>query len=128
MTVCSTVGGPRSLESRRLAVRPRERGRTDVASARISLMKPEPRIFTRTHWLEVARILAVGGVAAMYWRGVVPLPVLLGAVAVGLYPLVKKGARDLVREREIGTEIFITLATVIALIGREYVAAAILLA
>jgi len=91
-------------------------------------MKPEPRISTRAHWLEVARILAVSGVAAIYWRHLVALPVLLGAVAVGLYPLVKKGVRDLVRERKIGTEIFITLATVIALIGREYVAAAILLA
>src|SRR5262249_48183743 len=34
---------------------------------------------------------------------------------------------DLIHERRVGTEIFVTLATLIAMIGREYVAGAILL-
>jgi Zn2+/Cd2+-exporting ATPase len=34
---------------------------------------------------------------------------------------------DLVRERKIGTEIFVTIATIIAMLGREYIAGAVLM-
>src|SRR5215217_1655184 len=84
-------------------------------------------LMTRARWLEVARIVGVGVVVLLYRLGYVPLPVLLAAVVVGLYPLVKTGVLDLIRERKIGTEIFVTVATVIALIGGEYVAAAVLM-
>lgn len=77
--------------------------------------------------VEIGRIFLVGLVSLLWWLELLPLGVLLGAVAVGLYPLVKKGLLDLVRERKIGTEIFVTVATVVALIGKEYVAAAVLL-
>lgn len=77
--------------------------------------------------VEIGRILLVGLVSLLWWLELQPLSVLLGAVAIGLYPLVKKGLLDIVRERKIGTEIFVTVATVVALIGREYVAAAVLL-
>ena len=50
--------------------------------------------------------------------------VLFACVAVGLYPLAKTGLFDLVREHKIGTEVFVTIATVIAMIGREYIAGA----
>ncbi len=84
-------------------------------------------LLTRDRWAEVGRILLVGLITLLYWQEVLPLGVLLAGVAVGLYPLVKTGVRDLVRERKIGTEIFVTVATVIALVGGEYVAAAVLM-
>src|SRR6266545_1827769 len=84
-------------------------------------------LITRERWLEVARILGTGFVILLYQRAVVSLAVLLVAVAVGLYPLVKTGILDLVHEHKIGTEIFVSLATVIAMIGGEYTAGAILM-
>jgi cation transport ATPase len=84
------------------------------------LMTPERRI-------EALRITAVGVITLLYWRQVVGLPVLLGAVAVGLYPLLKIGIEDLVKEHRIGTEIVVSLATGIALLGEEYVAASVLM-
>ncbi len=82
---------------------------------------------TRDRWVEVARIALTGSAALLYSRGWLPLPVLFGAVALGLYPLVKTALRDIAHERKIGTEVFITVATLIAMLGREYVAGSILL-
>jgi len=56
-------------------------------------------LLTRDRWVEIARILAVAAVILLYDRGLVGRPVLLAAVAFGLYPLVKTGVLDLVRER-----------------------------
>jgi len=84
-------------------------------------------LLTRERWIEIGRIVLVGVVSLLYWRQIVPLPVLLLAIPIGLYPLVKTGVIELVREHQIGTEIFVTVATVIALIGGEYVAAAVLM-
>lgn len=74
-----------------------------------------------------ARILLTGILVFLYWRGIVFLPVLLAAVAFGLYPLAKAGLEILVKKRQIGTEIFVTLATVVAMIGHEYVAGAVMM-
>lgn len=82
---------------------------------------------TRERWIEIGRILFVALITFLFWQGFVPLVVLLIAIPIGLYPLVKTGVLDLVRERKIGTEIFVTIATVIALVGGEYVAAAVLM-
>ncbi len=84
-------------------------------------------LLTRERWIEIARIIFVGVITLLYWQGVLPLPIHLIAIAIGLYPLVKTGVLDLIHERKIGTEIFVTVATVIALIGGEYVAAAVLM-
>src|SRR5215210_114995 len=90
--------------------------------------KPSFRaLLTRERWIEIARIIFVGLITLLYWLGVVPLPVLLIAIPIGLYPLVKTGVLDLVREHKVGTEIFVTIATLIALLGREYVAGAVLM-
>src|SRR5215212_345707 len=77
-------------------------------------------LMTRDRWIEVARIIGVGIVILLYSRGIVPLPVLLVAVGVGIYPLIKTGVLDLVHEHRIGTEIFVTIATGNALLGGEY--------
>ena len=84
-------------------------------------------LLTRDRWVEIARILGVAAVILLYESGIAPRTVLFAAVAVGLYPLMKTGVLDLVREHKIGTEIFVTIATLIAMIGGEYVAGAILM-
>jgi Zn2+/Cd2+-exporting ATPase len=96
---------------------------TTVAGSSTSLRT----LLTRQRWTEIARIVVVGVVILLYQQRVVPLPVLYAAVVLGLYPLARTGLLELVRERKIGTEIFVTIATAIAMIGGEYVAGAILM-
>ncbi|GMM97918.1 heavy metal translocating P-type ATPase [Microbacterium luteum] len=84
-------------------------------------------LMTRERWIEVARILLTGLVAFLYWRQLIPVPVLWVAVAVGLYRLVKTGLIDLFTERKIGTELFVTVATIFALVGGEEVAGSVLM-
>jgi heavy metal translocating P-type ATPase len=97
------------------------------SAARPALSPGISALMTRERWIEVARIVLSGLIALLYWRGLVPVEVLWGAVAVGLYPLVKTGMIDLVRERKIGTEIFVTIATLVAMLGAEFVAGAVLM-
>lgn len=84
-------------------------------------------LLNRERQIEIARIIIVAFVVLLYQRGVAPRGLLFAAVAFGLYPLVKTAILDLIHEKKIGTEIFVTLATVIAMIGREYSAGAILM-
>lgn len=84
-------------------------------------------LMTRERWIEVARIVATGLVSLLYWMNLVPIEVLWVAVAVGLYPLVKEGALALLHERKIGTELFVTVATLVAMFGGETVAGAVLM-
>ena len=84
-------------------------------------------LMTGHRWIEVGRILFTGSMALLFWCGLVPIQMLWAAVAVGLYPLVKTGVLDLIQERKIGTEIFVTVATLVALAGGETVAGAVLL-
>ncbi len=84
-------------------------------------------LMTRERWIEVGRIVLTGTIALLYWREMVPVQVLWVAVAVGLYPLVKRGLLDLIYERKVGTEIFVTIATLVAVLGGETVAGAVLM-
>ncbi|MDO8773838.1 MAG: cation-translocating P-type ATPase [Burkholderiaceae bacterium] len=84
-------------------------------------------LITRERWFEVSRIVLTGLIALLYWREMVPLEVLWFAVAMGLYPLVKTGVMDLIHERKVGTEIFVTIATLVAVLGGETVAGAVLM-
>ncbi|OYX36732.1 MAG: cadmium-translocating P-type ATPase [Caulobacterales bacterium 32-69-10] len=84
-------------------------------------------LMTRERWIELTRIVVTGAVALLFWRSLVPIQVLWVAVAVGLYPLVKTGLIDLFKERKIGTEIFVTVATLVAVFGGETVAGAVLM-
>lgn len=84
-------------------------------------------LMTRERWIEVCRIMLTGLVALLYWQQLVPLYILWMAVAIGLYPLVKTGLVDLFTERKIGTEIFVTIATLVAVLGGETVAGAVLM-
>ena len=106
---------------------------TTPAPAPASTAAPEGNLagwralMTRERWVEVGRIALTGLAALLYWRQLVPVEVLWAAVALGLYPLVKTGLLDLVRERKIGTEIFVTVATLVAMLGGETVAGAVLM-
>lgn len=82
---------------------------------------------TGERWIEVGRIVLTGAVALLYWQQTVPLYVLWGAVAIGLYPLVATGLMDLFNERKVGTELFVTIATLVAVFGGETVAGAVLM-
>lgn len=84
-------------------------------------------LMNHERWIEVGRIVLTGAVAFLYWQQLVPLYVLWAAVAIGLYPLVKTGLIDLFTERKIGTEIFVTIATLVAVFGGETVAGAVLM-
>lgn len=100
------------------------------ATAPVVLIGNTPNLrslMTRERWIEVARIALTGLVALLYWRQMVPVQLLWVAVAFGLYSLVKTGLRDLIHERKIGTEIFITIATLIAVFNGETVAGAVLM-
>ncbi|MDO8772223.1 MAG: cation-translocating P-type ATPase [Burkholderiaceae bacterium] len=82
---------------------------------------------TRARWIEVGRIVFTGTMAILFWLHLIPVQALWVAVAIGLYPLTKTAILDLIRERKIGTEVFVTVATLVALAGGETAAGAILL-
>ena len=84
-------------------------------------------LFTPARRREALRIGIVGAVTLAHWSGAAPLWLLLAAVALGLYPLAKAGLIELVGERKIGTEIFVSVATVIAVLSGEYIAGSVLM-
>ena len=83
--------------------------------------------FSRQFLWEIVRILTVGIASLLFYFDIIPLPVLLAAMAFGLYSLVKVAATDLIKERKIGTEIFITIAVIISVLGKEYLAGSVVL-
>ena len=84
-------------------------------------------LMTRDRWIEVGRILLTGLIALLYWQQWVPVQVLWVAIAIGLYSLAKTGLLNLIHEHKIGTEIFVTVATLVAVLGGETVAGAVLM-
>ena len=98
-----------------------------LPSTPLPVASPIASLMTRERWIEVARIVVTGLIALLYWQALVPIQVLWVAVAVGLYPLVKTGVLDLIHERKVGTEIFVTVATLVAMFGGETVAGAVLM-
>src|SRR5215207_6874547 len=83
--------------------------------------------FSRQFLWEIVRILTVGITSLLFYLNIVPLPVLLAGMAFGLFSLVKTAVNDLLRERKIGTEIFITIAVIVSVLGKEYLAGSVVL-
>ncbi len=83
--------------------------------------------FSRQFLWEIVRIVTVGLASLLFYLNVIPLPVLLAAMAFGLYSLVKTATIDLVKERKIGTELFITIAVIVSVLGKEYLAGSVVL-
>ncbi|MFZ2253297.1 MAG: cation-translocating P-type ATPase [Minisyncoccia bacterium] len=84
-------------------------------------------LFAREHWLEIAGITFVGISSLLYFIQLLPSSALLVAMLFGLYPLSKTAVIELFRNRKIGTELFITAAVIISILGGEYLAGAIVL-
>ena len=84
-------------------------------------------LMTKDRWIEFTRIVLTGLIAILYWRQLIPLYILWVAVAIGLYPLARVGIIELFKERKIGTEVFVTIATLVAVLGGETVAGAVLM-
>ena len=83
--------------------------------------------FSRQFMWEIIRIVTVGIASLLFYMNIIPLSVLLVAMAFGLYSLVKVAAEDLLKERKIGTEIFITIAVIVSVLGKEYLAGSVVL-
>jgi heavy metal translocating P-type ATPase len=84
-------------------------------------------LLAREHRVELSAILVVGFAALLFWVGLLPLPALIGAVLLGLSVIAKEAFEALFLQRKIGTELFITVAVAVALLGGEYLAGAIVL-
>lgn len=69
----------------------------------------------------------MGIASLLYYLEIIPLPVLLAATAFGLYSLLKTAVLELIRERKIGTELFISIAVIVSVIGKEYLAGSVVL-
>lgn len=83
--------------------------------------------FSRQFLWEIVRFLTVGIASLLFYLQLIPLPVLLAAMAFGLFSLVKTAGNDLIKEQKIGTEIFITIAVIVSVLGKEYLAGAVVL-
>lgn len=83
--------------------------------------------FSRQFIWEIVRILTVGIASLLFYVSLIPLPILLGAMAFGLYSLVRVAGIDLFKERKIGTELFITVAVIVSVLGKEYLAGSVVL-
>ncbi|MFV8327773.1 heavy metal translocating P-type ATPase [Flavobacterium sp. ZS1P14] len=83
--------------------------------------------FSRQFLWEIVRIITVGMACLLFYFEIIPLPVLIVAMAFGLYSLVKTAVLDIIKERKIGTELFITIAVIISVLGKEYLAGAVVL-
>ncbi len=83
--------------------------------------------FSRKFLWEIVRIITVGVVSLLFYFNIIPLFILLAAMAFGLYSLVKTAAIELIKDRKIGTELFITIAVIISVVGKEYLAGSVVL-
>ena len=76
---------------------------------------------------EIVRIITVGLASLFFYLDFIQLPILIATMAFGLYSLVKVAVLDIIKERKIGTELFITIAVIISVLGKEYLAGAVVL-
>ena len=83
--------------------------------------------FSRQFLWEIVRIITVGIACLLFYFDVILLPILIAAMAFGLYSLVKTAVLDIIKERKTGTELFITIAVIISVLGKEYLAGAVVL-
>lgn len=83
--------------------------------------------FSRQFLWEIVRIITVGVASLLFSLEIIPLSILLAAMAFGLYSLVKTAAIEIYKEHKIGTELFITIAVIISVVGKEYLAGAVVL-
>ncbi|MEK9159255.1 MAG: cation-translocating P-type ATPase [Patescibacteria group bacterium] len=86
------------------------------------------RTFFKAQYLwELLRIAVVGFASLLFYFDILPLIGLLIAIAFGLYSLLKGGVLALIHEHKVGTEIFISVAVVVSVLGQEYLAGSVVL-
>jgi Cd2+/Zn2+-exporting ATPase len=90
-------------------------------------MKILKAFFSRQFMWEIIRIVTVGIAILLFYLEMIPLFVLLTAMAFGLYSLVRAAVLQIAKERKIGTELFITIAVIISVLGKEYLAGSVVL-
>lgn len=83
--------------------------------------------FSRQFLWEIVRILTVGIASLLFYFEVIPMQALLIAMAFGLFSLVKAAFHSLIKEKKVGTELFITIAVVVSVLGKEYLAGSVVL-
>ncbi|USN87596.1 MAG: cadmium-translocating P-type ATPase [Candidatus Nomurabacteria bacterium] len=90
-------------------------------------MKIIKLLFDREHWVEIAAIVVVGLASLLFSLEIISIPILVAAILLGAYPIAKEALLDLFTKKKIGTELFITVAVAVALLGGEYLAGAVVL-
>ncbi len=81
----------------------------------------------RDNILEIARALVLAALCVLFYFSAVPLPLFLAGLLVGIFGLAKEGIEKIYKELKIGTEIYITIAVIVAVLGKEYLAGGIIL-
>lgn len=83
--------------------------------------------FSRQFLWDIISILIVGLACLLFYLSLIPSLVLIIAMGIGLLGLVRTAFTDLIKERKVGTELFITVAVVISVLGEEYLAGGVVL-
>lgn len=83
--------------------------------------------FSRQFMWEIIRIIVVGIAVLLFYFYLIPVEVLWAVMAFAIYGLAKTAVADLIKEHKVGTEIFITIAVIVSVLGKEYVAGAVVL-
>jgi Cd2+/Zn2+-exporting ATPase len=84
-------------------------------------------LIIKHHALDIARIAVLTVLSMLFSLSLLPLPVLYAGLTFGLFGLAWQGVVNLVGARRVGTDIYITIAVIVAVLGKEYLAAAIVL-
>lgn len=90
-------------------------------------MKNSSIFFSRQFMWEIIRILVVGIASLLFYLELIPLYILLATVVFGTYSLAKTAIVELIKTRKVGTELFITIAVIVSVLGKEYLAGSVVL-
>jgi heavy metal translocating P-type ATPase len=80
----------------------------------------------KDHLLDVSRIVLLAALLVAFNFGL-PFWVFIAGVLFGVYGLATEAVMGMFKERKIGTELYITVAVAVAIFGKEYFAAGIVL-
>lgn len=76
---------------------------------------------------EASRIGVLAVLIALFYFSIIPIQILLAGLLFGVFGLAKEAILEFLKERKIGTELYITVAVIVAVLGKEYLAAGIVL-
>ena len=76
---------------------------------------------------EASRIGILAVLIALFYFSIIPIQILLAGLLFGVFGLAKEAIMEFLKERKVGTELYITVAVIVAVLGKEYLAAGIVL-